>query len=202
MPESANRLPRTGPGGRDRPGLSGRGVVKVDADFKSEYPDGDPTSAEAFATLCRVGDVLLAELEQRVELTFGVKQVVATALAVIDGADRALTPSEIGERVLLPSASITSTLDILESRGWVERRPNPVDRRSLLIEITDEGRKTADQLLPGIRALERSAMSALTKNERTQLLAMLAKVLARTAEIEAEPVEPLSGRRVRPSRLR
>jgi len=202
MPESANRLPRTGPGGRDRPGLSGRGVVKVDADFKSEYPDGDPTSAEAFATLCRVGDVLLAELEQRVELTFGVKQVVATALAVIDGADRALTPSEIGERVLLPSASITSTLDILESRGWVERRPNPVDRRSLLIEITDAGRKTADQLLPGIRALERSAMSALTKNERTQLLAMLAKVLARTAEIEAEPVEPLSGRRVRPSRLR
>ena len=176
-------------------------MVRVDPDFTSEYPDGDPISTEAYATLCRVGDVLLAELEQRIELTFGVKQVVATALAVIDGAGRSLTPSEIGERVLLPSASITSTLDTLERRGWVRRVPNPDDRRSLLIEITPEGRRTADQLLPGIRTLERSVLSALTKSERTQLLALLGKVLARTAEIENEPVEALSGRRIRPARL-
>ena len=180
---------------------SARGVVRVDADFTSEYPDGDPTSTEAYATLCRVGDVLLSELEQRIDATFGVRQVVATALAVIDGAGRALTPSEIGERVLLPSASITSTLDILEQRGWVQRVPNPDDRRSVLIEITPEGRRTADQLLPGIRELEREVLSALTKKERTQLLAMLSKVLARAAEIEGQPARPLSGRRVRPPRL-
>jgi len=175
--------------------------VQVDADFASEYPDGDATSTEAFATLCRVGAVLLNELEQRIDATFGVKQVVATALAVIDGAGRALTPSEIGQRVLLPSASITSTLDILEQRGWVLRVPNPDDRRSLLIEITPEGRRIADQLLPGIRELERATMSALTKKERTQMLALLAKVLARSAELEDQPAEPLSGRRVRPPRL-
>ena len=175
--------------------------MRVDADFTSEYPDGDPTSTEAYATLCRVGDVLLSELEQRIDATFGVRQVVATALAVIDGAGRALTPSEIGERVLLPSASITSTLDILERRGWVRRVPNPDDRRSLLIEITPEGRVTADQLLPGIRTLEREVLSVLTKSERTQLLAMLSKVLARSAEIDARPIEPLSGRRIRPPRL-
>jgi DNA-binding MarR family transcriptional regulator len=148
-----------------------------------------------------VGDVLLRELETHIEATFGVKQVVATALAVIDGAEEPLTPSEIGERVLLPSASITSTLDILERRGWVRRVPNPEDRRSVLIEITTEGRATADQLLPGIRTLELKALSALTERERAQLLTMLAKVLGRTAEIEAQPIEPLSGRRNRPSRL-
>ena len=201
MPDPANRSPRPGRGGRDRPGLATRGVVKVDADFTSEYPDGDPTSTEAYATLCRVGDVLLADLEQRIDATFGVKQVVATALAVIDGAGQALTPSEIGERVLLPSASITSTLDLLERRGWVRRVPNPDDRRSLLIEITPEGRTTADQLLPGIRTLERDVLSVLTMRERTQLLAMLAKVLARSAEIDRQPIEPLSGRRIRPPRL-
>ncbi len=175
--------------------------MKVDADFATEFPDGDPRSTEAYATLCRVGDVLLAELEQHVEATFGVKQVVATALAVIDGADRALTPSEIGERILLPSASITSTLDHLERQRWIQRVPNPNDRRSLLIEITEEGRATADQLLPGIRQLERRALSTLTARERTQLLGILSKVLAQAAEIEARPIEPLSGRRNRPSRL-
>ena len=201
MPDATTRSARPVRGGRDRPGLSARGVVKVDSDFTSEYPDGDPTCTEAYATLCRVGDVLLSELEQRVESTFGVKQVVATALAVIDGAEHALTPSEIGDRVLLPSASITSTLDVLERRGWVKRVPNPDDRRSLLIEITASGRRTADQLLPGFRTLERSVLSVLNKSERTQLLAMLAKVLARASEIEAQPVEPLSGRRIRPARL-
>ena len=201
MPEPAKRTVRAGRGGRDRPGLAARGVVKVDADFTTEYPDGDPTSTEAYATLCRVGDVLLTELEQHIEATVGVKQVVATALAVIDGAERPLTPSEIGERVLLPSASITSTLDNLERRGWIQRVPNPDDRRSLLIEITEAGRTTADQLLPGIRQLERRALAALTPRELTQLLGILSKVLAQAAEIEAQPIEPLSGRRNRPSRL-
>lgn len=172
--------------------------MKVGDDFSTEYPDGDRTSTEAYATLCRVGDVLLSELEQHIEATFGVKQTVATALAVIDGAERPLTPSEIGDRILLPSASITATLDNLERRGWVRRVPNPEDRRSLLIEITDEGRAIADQLLPGIRRVERSALAVLTERERTQLLGMLSKVLARAAEIEQEPIEPLAGRRNRP----
>ena len=46
-------------------------------------------------------------------------------------------------------------------------------------------------------------MSALTPDERARLLDMLAKVLARTADVAAdqEP-EPLSGPRVRPARLR
>ncbi|MFN8018861.1 MAG: MarR family transcriptional regulator [Acidimicrobiales bacterium] len=201
MPEPTSRSVRAGRGGRDRPGLAARGVVEVGPDFTTEYPEGDPTSTAAYATLCRVGDVLLTELEQRVEATFGVKQMTATALAVIDGAERPLTPSEIGERILLPSASITSTLDNLERRGWVRRVPNPDDRRSLLIEITDEGRATADQLLPGIRTLERRALDGLTERERAQLLKLLSKVLARAAEIEQEPIEPLSGPRNRPSRL-
>ena len=152
MPEPVARTGKPGRGGSDRPGLSARGVVKVDADFTTEYPDGDPPRPRPTPRSARVGDVLLRELETHIEATFGVKQIVATALAVIDGAEAPLTPSDIGERVLLPSASITSTLDILERRGWVRRVPNPDDRRSVLIEITAEGRATADQLLPGVRA--------------------------------------------------
>jgi len=45
-------------------------------------------------------------------------------------------------------------------------------------------------------------LSALTPEERTHLLDMLAKVLARTAGVAAEQQpEPLSGPRVRPARL-
>jgi len=177
-------------------------VVKVGADFEAEYPGGDATCTEAYASLCRTGEALLAELDRRIRLTFDIPQAAATALAVIDGAGEPLTPSQVSDRMLIASATMTATLDLLEQRGWIRRVPNPADRRSILVEITPAGRATTDQLLPGIRTLERGILSALTPDERARLLDMLAKVLARTADVAADQQpEPLSGPRVRPPRL-
>ncbi len=129
------------------------------------------------------------------------RYVSVPALAVIDGAGTPLTPSQVSDRVLVASATMTATLDLLERRGWVRRVPNPADRRSVLIEITPEGRATADQLLPGIRTIERGILSALTRGEREHLLDLLAKILARAADVAAGPPEPLHGQRRRPARL-
>ncbi len=200
MPEP--RRSRTpGRGGRGRPSPASLGVVTVDPDFGDEYPDADASCTQAYASLCRTGEALLSELDRRVALTFDMPQAAATALAVIEGAETPLTPSQVGDRVLVASATMTATLDLLEHRGWIRRAPNPGDRRSVLIEITPEGRATADQLLPGIRKVERSVLSALTAGERAQLLDLLARVLARSAQIAGEQPELLSGKRVRPARL-
>ncbi|NQE87935.1 winged helix DNA-binding protein [Nocardia terpenica] len=32
----------------------------------------------------------------------------------------------------------------LERKGWVARQPNPADRRSSLLALTDEGRRLVD----------------------------------------------------------
>jgi DNA-binding MarR family transcriptional regulator len=197
-PNSSNSSKR---GGRSRPALSARGVVRVDPDFADEYPEADARSTEVFATLVRAGDALWAELDRRIALTFGISQNGALTLAVIDGAGKAITPSEISERLLISSATMTSTLDSLEQRGFIRRAPNPDDRRSLLIEITNRGRATADKMIPGIHKVERRVLAALTQSERTQLLKLLDKVLAGAAEVAAEEPERLEGRRVRPARL-
>ena len=198
MSEPARPL-RPGRGSRPSPALLG--VVRVDADFEDEYPGGDATCTEAYASLCRTGEALLGELGRRIAATFGIPHAAATALAVIDGANTPLTPSQVSDRVLIASATVTATLDLLERRGWIRRVPNPADRRSVLIEITPEGRATTDQLLPGIRTIERSILSALTRDERAHLLDLLAKILARAADVAAEPPEPLHGQRNRPARL-
>ena len=189
------------PGRGGRPSPASLGIVKVDADFPDEYPGGDTTCTEAYASLCRTGEALLGELDRRIAATFGISQAAATALAVIDGAGAPLTPSQVADRVLIASATMTATLDLLERHGWIRRVPNPADRRSVLIEITPEGRATTDQLLPGIRTVEQGILSALTHDERESLLDLLAKVLTRTAEVAAEPPEPLHGQRNRPGRL-
>jgi DNA-binding MarR family transcriptional regulator len=175
-------------------------VVRVGPGYAEEFPDADARSTEATATLVRAGTSVLLELDRTILAAFDVAHPVVTALAVIEGAEGPLTPSEISERVLVASATMTATLDTLESRGWVVRRPNPADRRSVLVAITEEGRATADRFLPGIRAVESALMSGLTPKEREQLLVLLAKVLARAAEVAEEPVIPLEGRRNRPPR--
>ncbi len=194
-----SRPPRPGRGSRPSP--ASLGIVRVDADFEDEYPGGDPTCTEAYASLCRTGEALLGELDRRIAATFGISQPVATALAVIDGADTPLTPSQVSDRVLIASATMTATLDLLERRGWIRRSPNPADRRSVLIEITPEGRATTDQLLPAIRTIERGILSALTPAERSHLLDLLAKILTRTADVATRPPETLHGQRNRPARL-
>lgn len=184
------------------PSPAALGIVRVGPDFQAEFPDGEPRAAEIMATLVRTGHAIAAEIDRAMRASFGASQPVLNSLAVIEGADRLLTPSEISERTLTSSATMTATIDALERRGWVRRVPNPQDRRSLLVEITDEGQAVTDRLLPGIRKLDVAVLDALSGAERTTLLKLLAKVLGQLATISAEAPIPLDGRRNRPQRHR
>jgi DNA-binding MarR family transcriptional regulator len=175
-------------------------VVRVGAGFAVEFPGGDPSCTEAYATLVRTGEALLAEIDRRIRVTFGLPHAALTALAVIEGAGEPVTPSQVSDRMLAASATMTATLDLLERQGWIRRIPNPADRRSVLLEITPDGRAAADRLLPGIRTVEQSIMSALSADERKGLVDLLGRVLARAADVAAQPAEPLSGERNRPAR--
>ncbi len=178
------------------------GVVTVGVDFADEYPDGDPEKAAVYATLIRTGAALIQEIERCMLATFDMTQTVLNSLAIIDGAAMPLTPSDIGERMLVSSATMTSTLDQLEYRGLVRRMPNPDDRRSMLVQITDEGKAVANRLLPGIRKIEQAVLGGLTVGERAALLKLLGKVLHGAATVAADSAIMLEGRRVRPKHLR
>ena len=195
MPEPYRRKPSRD----DRPAAAARGVVRVDPDFGTEYPAGDASSTEAYATLARTGVACSQELERFVGANFDMPMAAASVLAVLDDATEPLTPSEIGDQTLIASATMTATLDLLERREWARRTPNPLDRRSTLVEITAAGRGNADVLLPSIHQLERSALDTLSARERAQLLKLLAKVLERLADIAAEAPPGVGGTRVRPA---
>ena len=181
------------------PSPAALGVVKVGPNFSDEFPDGDPVAAETFATILRCGQAVSAELERTMLASFGAPQNVLNSLAVIEGAQSALTPSEISECTFLSSATMTNTLDALEYNGWVRRVPNPRDRRSVLVEITAKGQAVADQLLPGIRRVEQACLAELTRAERVTLLKLLAKVLKGAATTAAAEPITLDGRRNRPT---
>jgi len=72
--------------------------------------------------------------------------VAATGLALSDFAvlkvllfSGPLPVNVIGAKVLLTSGSITTSVDRLESQGFVKRSPHPTDRRAALVSVTRAG---------------------------------------------------------------
>ena len=48
--------------------------------------------------------------------------------------------SELGEQVYMDPSTLTGIVDRLEKKGYLERRQNPNDRRSILVDLTDKAR--------------------------------------------------------------
>ena len=70
-----------------------------------------------------------------------------------------LSPSELGERLIVTRATVTGLVDSLERQGYAERTPNPADRRSLLVSITPTGREVAQQVRTIVHAQEKAWLS-------------------------------------------
>ena len=65
----------------------------------------------------------------------------ASELAALEHLQAAgpMTHKRLGERLSMSPGAVTAMIDRLESRGYVERIPNPEDRRSALVLITKTG---------------------------------------------------------------
>jgi DNA-binding MarR family transcriptional regulator len=84
---------------------------------------------------------------------------------------------ELARRADLTSGAMTSRLDALEKEGLVRRLRDPADRRSVLVELTEQGRKTHEQAM-GIQAQKEVLLAdALTNREKEQLNGLLRRVM-------------------------
>jgi DNA-binding MarR family transcriptional regulator len=73
----------------------------------------------------------------------GVSELLALEHLYYDGE---LTPSELSTRLGLSSGTMTALVDRLESAGYAARTPNPDDRRSQLVRISETGSATMGSL--------------------------------------------------------
>ncbi|HSC51875.1 MAG TPA: MarR family transcriptional regulator [Gaiellaceae bacterium] len=72
---------------------------------------------------------------------------------VIIGAEGPWTPTALAARMEMPLSTVLFRVRRLERRGHAERAPNPDDRRSYLVELSDEGRQLLGQARPRFRSL-------------------------------------------------
>ena len=68
-------------------------------------------------------------------------------------------------------------LDRFERAGLVRRRPNPADRRSVLVSLTDEGLALIDEAMTRLAVVEQELVGGLSARDRDQLARLLATYL-------------------------
>lgn len=90
--------------------------------------------------------------------------------------EKVLTQSEICSCMYQPKQTVNSALKKLETEGYIALTAKK-DRRSKQIELTEKGEKLAAQTVDKIFAVEQSAMSALTKEEREAFLGLFRKYI-------------------------
>ena len=95
--------------------------------------------------------------------------------SLIDG--RAQTQKELAHWAAVEQPTMANTLSRMERDGLIERTPDPADRRSALVALTERGREQAAKALLAARETTAMGLSPLAPEEREVFLEMLRRVI-------------------------
>ncbi len=84
--------------------------------------------------------------------------------------------TDLAERAQITKQSMGYLVDYLEERGYLERRPDPTDRRAALVCLTDRGWAQVRTALAIIAAVEAEWARALGPRRMEQLRALLSEL--------------------------
>ena len=97
-------------------------------------------------------------------------------VALLINTNPGLTQSALARTVGIERSTMVAVIDALETRGLVERRPSPVDRRSYALVLSEQGNDMIERLRPMVAAHEDRIAKNLSADERAQLIILLAKI--------------------------
>lgn len=82
----------------------------------------------------------------------------------------------IGKKILLASSSITYVVDKLETKGFVQRKACPKDRRVTYAAITDQGRAFMGEAFPHHEKTIEGIFESLSQQELETTIQLLKKI--------------------------
>jgi len=125
------------------------------------------------STCSRTGTHFWDKRVERYGLT-GVQALVINFLGEEDGINFQL----LAERLRLTNPTLTGIVDRLENAGMVERTPNPADRRSILINLTEKGAAISAELNAQMLNANQEFLASLSNEEETMLRGLLQRLIA------------------------
>ena len=94
-----------------------------------------------------------------------------------------LTPIEVAQQLRTSQSGMTGKLDRLEEQGYIQRAPDPEDRRAIRLGMTETGRALIDEAFDTTLRVYESMVGGFAPNEVKSLDALLEKILIRLDEL-------------------
>ena len=148
--------------------------IQMPDDYYQQTPDANVLATEAAMNTIRTADMLFDRIG-RLLRPLGVSAAGGLVLGILRDYGP-MSPSELGERLIVSRAAVTGLLDSLERRGFVNRSVNPADRRSLLIDITPAGLRVVQELRTLVHRNEKDWLGALTDDELRTCIGLLHRI--------------------------
>lgn len=154
---------------RRYPGIMKDFVDDLIESWQAVRPDLDTTPLEAIARILRAAQIIQPQLDTVIasEPELSHKGDLDTLTAVRRaGSDEALSPTTLAQVGQLTSGGMTNRLDRLEAAGLIVRRPNPADRRSVLVSLTAKGEALADDAFAASLETQRRLLERLSRAQQ------------------------------------
>ena len=90
--------------------------------------------------------------------------------------EEGLLPSELAEKTSQDRATITGLLDRLVKDGWIERRPDEIDRRSFRIYLTDHAAQHREAILKLFEKTNRKFLGCFSRAEWSRMQGFLSRL--------------------------
>jgi len=148
--------------------------IRMPDDFYDQTPDANVLATEAAMNTMRTADMLFDRIG-RLLRPLNVSAAGGLVLGLLRD-NGPISPSELGERLIVTRATVTGVIDSLERRGFVRRAPNPADRRGLLVEITPAGLDVLRDLRTIVHHSEKAWLGALTDPELRDCINLLHRI--------------------------
>jgi DNA-binding MarR family transcriptional regulator len=91
-----------------------------------------------------------------------------------DGRGHSMT--EIANHAMVPAPTLTKIVDRLIDSALVYRRPDEIDRRRVLVLLSDHGRELHARLAPEVARAEDEVAEELSETELTHLVRLLTEL--------------------------
>ncbi len=134
-------------------------------------PASDETLSESFWSAAR----RLRETSQEVLVPWDITPSQLRALRIL-GRHGTMRLSTMSEHLRIAPRSTTEVVDTLESRGLVERRPDPDDRRATLVALTEHGTSVLDAIRAARGTEAERIFGRLSQTDRAHLARILRKL--------------------------
>jgi DNA-binding MarR family transcriptional regulator len=162
----------------EKSNLPADAVDRILDQWHCERPDLDVSAMGVLGRLARTGALVQKQLTivfAEYELSHWEFDVLATLRR--SGQPYRLSPTALFSSLMLSSGTMTRQLQQLESRGLIERVPNPADARSMLVQLSTSGFAMIEKVVAAHAENQQRILQGLDADACRQLDAGLKQLL-------------------------